>query len=1003
MARLIQQRDLTPIFNAFAKWRDGCLVQDGSLFSTASLWTPENVAEVKRAFVDNPDESAEDFTTKLKGQMRIASPPSQQLMAEMLWALLLFPSNVNPSTKRRQIREIWALSGQDLQEGLPLLSDNILGGIGSGGPGFNNHRWRELVFLITLTGELKGKTETNRRYALEDYDAFLDWITRVPQQGSRQFRHMLRFLAFPDRVERISTNGDRRAILEGFSVAPERETKSWSDKKLDQALLDLREKLQRENPGAVLDFYEPPLRPRWRRRNEDGSLSADLEAVLAGYGQAKKTQSFGKRAPMYQLFERIEDAFRKCQPVRRRPSVHVVASAGQGNWVDVPWISFLDSRETATTQSGVYGVYLFREDMSGVYLTFNQGVTRLTKESGWRSAEASLKDTANRLRAAFPELPQQGFSFANDIELRAHGDLGQMYEVSTIAYKFYETGHVPEDDELLGDLDRLLGVYGRYVDSKRERPPEGKAWIFQGNPEYFDLIGALAQLREMTWLARQHVDAIHSGDRVFLWQSGDEAGVVALATVLADPEPIEQPSEERGFNRSDMFDGVQPRARMRIDRVLANRIDRTKLLGHPVLGSLGIITSPRGTNYPVSKAQADALMQLIGTVPRPPAGPIDLQRVTEEFGSALVRSHVSFGARHDMVVRSFVASLAAKRFAILTGLSGSGKTQLGMRFGEWFGENRSLVVPVRPDWTGAEALFGYEDVLREPLNGRSAWHVPEALRFMLRAAADPENPYLLLLDEMNLAHVERYFADALSGMESDQACLPNLKKEANGAWRIPANEVDKLPIPENLFVVGTVNVDETTYMFSPKVLDRANTFEFRVGTSELLTGQTRPVPVEPGHPDLVTRFLAVAANPQWHLEHPAPGQGVFVEHLRRLHALLSNSGFEFGHRIFYEAIRFAAMYAAAGDDDPLKALDLQIMQKVLPRLHGSRRRLELTLCAVGRFCHDLSYVEGDQRDAVSRFSETQQSPSAAQLAISYDKVSRMVSNLRANQFVSFTE
>ena len=122
------------------------------------------------------------------------------------------------------------------------------------------------------------------------------------------------------------------------------------------------------------------------------------------------------------------------------------------------------------------------------------------------------------------------------------------------------------------------------------------------------------------------------------------------------------------------------------------------------------------------------------------------------------------------VVASFVAALAAKPFVILTGQSGSGKTQLAMRFGEWVGcdgreRPRSLVVPVRPDWTGPEYLFGYPDALRSA-PGREVWAVPDALEFMLRAAAEPREPYLLVLDEMNLAHVERYFADFLSGVES---------------------------------------------------------------------------------------------------------------------------------------------------------------------------------------------------------------------------------------------
>src|SRR4030095_8315580 len=114
-------------------------------------------------------------------------------MAEMIWALLLFPTNIKISTKRQQVVAVWSTSGERLREDLPLLSNEVLSGIGSGGTGFNNHRWRELVFLISLVGDLKQRSLDERRTVLSEYDAFTDWIARVPQEGQRQFRHMLRF------------------------------------------------------------------------------------------------------------------------------------------------------------------------------------------------------------------------------------------------------------------------------------------------------------------------------------------------------------------------------------------------------------------------------------------------------------------------------------------------------------------------------------------------------------------------------------------------------------------------------------------------------------------------------------------------------------------------------------------------------------------------------------------------------------------------------------------
>lgn len=384
----------------------------------------------------------------------------------------------------------------------------------------------------------------------------------------------------------------------------------------------------------------------------------------------------------------------------------------------------------------------------------------------------------------------------------------------------------------------------------------------------------------------------------------------------------------------------------------------------------------------------------------PPPDP-NLQAVINSFLEALQESHLRF---EPAFVRTFVACLATKPFAILTGLSGSGKTQLALQFGRWLGPKRVLLVPVRPDWTGSDALFGYEDALKEPAkDGRRAWHVPVALEFMLRAASDPDWPYLLILDEMNLAHVERYFADVLSGMESGEPCLPNLAEE-DGHWRLLPGQPEYIPVPKNLFIVGTVNVDETTYMFSPKVLDRGNTIEFRVRTEDLADDLRKPVPCEPGPAALVRGFLALAQDADWHVEHPHPEKDRLSQELRRLHGLLLQWGFEFGHRVFTESLRFAAMLAAAGEPDVNAALDAIVMQKVLPRLHGNRRRLEPVLAALGAFAFYPDTVQaGDTATRSFNLLNPPGTDGAPRLPRSFAKLQRMMANLQANQFTSFAE
>jgi 5-methylcytosine-specific restriction protein B len=380
----------------------------------------------------------------------------------------------------------------------------------------------------------------------------------------------------------------------------------------------------------------------------------------------------------------------------------------------------------------------------------------------------------------------------------------------------------------------------------------------------------------------------------------------------------------------------------------------------------------------------------------------NLREAVEAFGNALRASGVQFGDQHDGLVSAFISSLVTKPLVILTGLSGSGKTQIAIRFGEWLGKDRLHVAAVRPDWTGAEALFGYEDALKRELDGRPAWAVPAPLKFILKAAADSQHPYLLLLDEMNLAHVERYFADVLSGMESGQPCIPNLHKGADGCWRLRVDSEPRVPFPRNLWIVGTVNIDETTYMFSPKVLDRANTFEFRVHSSDLSIEAIKPQPCEPGDQELVRGLLTIARDDSWHRGRTNVVAVELMRRLRQLHEVLSRYNLEFGHRVFYEAMRFAALAEEAGIEGLGSIMDRIVMQKVLPRLHGSRRRLELPLLALAQFCRELPDAVASDETLPTVSVEAAPEQGAA-LPNAYAKATRMLRSLRANQFASFTE
>lgn len=303
VASKINSRDISPTVVAAQKWLEICLIGDQSLFAPIPLWTPALIEELRHAFVEHPDLGEDDFMTKLKGQMSQASPAAQRLMAEMLWALLLFPSNMKSRTKRHQIREIWSMSGEPLPESAPLLADAILVGIGSGGPGFNNYRPDELAFLVELTGDLKKRAVAERREILSNYDRFVEWVDTVPQKGRRQYRHMLRYFAFPNYVERMSSNNDRCRILSVFRDLAPSVTKDWSDQQLDKALSELREELEQAAPAKVLDFYEPPLREKWHSTHTVKTIEGAVSVIVPGDEDDNESISPTELAPVRQSIQ----------------------------------------------------------------------------------------------------------------------------------------------------------------------------------------------------------------------------------------------------------------------------------------------------------------------------------------------------------------------------------------------------------------------------------------------------------------------------------------------------------------------------------------------------------------------------------------------------------------------------------------------------------------------------------------------------------------------------
>jgi 5-methylcytosine-specific restriction protein B len=298
-------------------------------------------------------------------------------------------------------------------------------------------------------------------------------------------------------------------------------------------------------------------------------------------------------------------------------------------------------------------------------------------------------------------------------------------------------------------------------------------------------------------------------------------------------------------------------------------------------------------------------------------------------------------------VRRFHAALnflKDKHFVILSGLSGTGKTQLALKYAravhglktEEADDPLLFVCPVRPEWTDPSGLTGYNDVLK------NQYVVPPFLEAVLVATAHRESPVFVILDELNLARVEYYLSDVLSCIETRsplQLHSESVPLEGTTGTSIRA----ELRLPSNLYIIGTINIDETINPVSDKVLDRASVIDMsQVDLPGFLVG------LEVRCPEL--KAARAAAEPK----------------LTEIHGLMQAHGLGFGYRVIEECVRYHAFDAAHMHTLPDDVTDQLLVQKILVKLRGAdRQRTLLTdidkACAnhpkarafVGRLLSDL--------------------------------------------------
>lgn len=378
----------------------------------------------------------------------------------------------------------------------------------------------------------------------------------------------------------------------------------------------------------------------------------------------------------------------------------------------------------------------------------------------------------------------------------------------------------------------------------------------------------------------------------------------------------------------------------------------------------------------------------------------DLVRIIIEGVDKIAINKLKSSNQHHSIYTSYLTALRTKPFMLLAGISGTGKSRIVRKLaqatvteelqkaegykGTDFANDRWTLhspanfelIQVKPNWHNSMDVIGYLSNIPSP-----HYVFTPFIEFIVKAWQHPEVPFFLCLDEMNLAPVEEYFAEFLSAIESRSfeggeymtdpiikpfnsfgedvakmmvnTLFPNFTAADKNSFLgkvVDHLETKGLTLPKNLIVIGTVNMDETTFSFSRKVLDRAMSVEMNeVNYDRFLTDTTDDdlkaivkAFEENGDADLKALLVDRHIEAKEIIEELGEDAQFAINYLKRVNALLEGTPFKLGYRAANEALIYLQASHEFGQTDRIAALDNFTLMKILSRIEGDETKLKIT-------------------------------------------------------------